>query len=93
MAVFDTAFFHDLPAPAATYALDRATTERLGIRRYGMHGISHEHVSREAAAFLGRPVEELGQVVLHLGNGASASAIPAGGRWTRRWGSPRSRDW
>jgi acetate kinase len=39
--VFDTAFFHDLPAPTATYALDRATTERLGIRRYGMHGISH----------------------------------------------------
>ena len=79
VAVFDTAFFHDLPAPAATYALDHATTERLGIRRYGMHGISHEHVSREVAALLDRPVEELGQVVLHLGNGASASAI-AGGR-------------
>jgi acetate kinase len=79
VAVFDTAFFHALPAPAATYALDSATTERLGIRRYGMHGISHEHVSREVAAFLGRPVEDLDQVVLHLGNGASASAI-AGGR-------------
>ncbi len=43
-----------------------------------MHGISHEHVAREAAALLDRPVAELDQIVLHLGNGASASAIRGG---------------
>jgi acetate kinase len=78
VAVFDTAFFADLPAEAATYALDRTTADRLGIRRYGMHGTSHAYVARTAAAFLGRPVEELDQIVLHLGNGASAAAIRGG---------------
>lgn len=78
VAVFDTGFFHDLPAAAATYALDRATTGRLGIRRYGMHGTSHEYVSQEAAAFLDRPLADLDQIVLHLGNGASAAALRGG---------------
>jgi acetate kinase len=79
VAVFDTAFFHDLPAAAATYAIDRELAEKWHIRRYGFHGTSHRYVSEQAAAFLGRPSEELNQIVLHLGNGASASAI-AGGR-------------
>lgn len=79
VAVFDTAFFHNLPEAAATYAIDREVAEQWGIRRYGFHGTSHQYVSRQAAAFLDRPYESLNQIVLHLGNGASASAI-AGGR-------------
>jgi acetate kinase len=79
VAVFDTAFFHHLPAAAATYAIDRELAERWRIRRYGFHGTSHRYVSEQAAAFLGQPWEKLNQIVLHLGNGASASAI-AGGR-------------
>jgi acetate kinase len=79
IAVFDTAFFHNLPAAAATYAIDRELAEKWRIRRYGFHGTSHRYVSEQAAAFLGRPWENLNQIVLHLGNGASASAI-AGGR-------------
>jgi acetate kinase len=79
VAVFDTAFFHDLPAAAATYAIDREIAEQWHIRRYGFHGTSHRYVSEQVAAFLGVPLAELKQIVLHLGNGASASAI-AGGR-------------
>ena len=80
VAVFDTAFFHDLPAAAATYAIDRELAEKWHIRRYGFHGTSHRYVSQQAAAFLGTGRwEKLNQIVLHLGNGASASAI-AGGR-------------
>ncbi|MGV0746149.1 acetate kinase [Mycolicibacterium sp. XJ870] len=79
IAVFDTAFFHDLPAAAATYAMDDELARQWKIRRYGFHGTSHEYVSRQAAAFVGRPYDSLNQIVLHLGNGASASAI-AGGR-------------
>ncbi len=75
VAVFDTAFFHDLPAAAATYAIDRELAEKWQIRRYGFHGTSHQYVSRQVAAFLDRPLEDLNQIVLHLGNGASASAI------------------
>jgi len=78
VAVFDTAFFHDLPAPAATYAIDRELAHKWQIRRYGFHGTSHQYVSEQAAAFLGSPLEDLNQIVLHLGNGASASAIAAG---------------
>ena len=78
IAAFDTAFFHDLPAAAATYAIDRDIARQWGIRRYGFHGTSHEFVSRGAAEFLGVAVESLNQIVLHLGNGASASAIAAG---------------
>jgi acetate kinase len=79
IAVFDTAFFHHLPAAAATYAIDRELSDTWQIRRYGFHGTSHEYVSERAAAFLGRKLDSLNQIVLHLGNGASASAI-AGGR-------------
>ncbi|HEV7582388.1 MAG TPA: acetate kinase [Mycobacterium sp.] len=79
IAVFDTAYFHNLPAAAATYAMNRELAERYQIRRYGFHGTSHRYVSEQAAAFLGRPLDSLNQIVLHLGNGASASAI-AGGR-------------
>jgi acetate kinase len=77
VAVFDTAFFHDLPAAAATYAIDRALAERHGVRRYGFHGTSHQYVSARVAELLGDPAE-LRQIVLHLGNGASASAVVGG---------------
>ena len=78
IAVFDTAFFHDLPAAAATYAIDCDLAQKWQVRRYGFHGTSHQYVSEQAAAFLGRPLDDLNQIVLHLGNGASASAIVAG---------------
>ncbi|MGD9960333.1 acetate/propionate family kinase [Nocardioides sp.] len=78
VGVFDTAFFADLPAVAHTYAIDRDVARRHRIRRYGFHGTSHDYVSAAVAAFLGRDRAELNQIVLHLGNGASVSAIEAG---------------
>lgn len=78
VAVFDTAFFHALPAEAATYALNREVAERNNIRRYGAHGTSHQYVARTSAEALGRGQQDLKQIVLHLGNGASASAVDGG---------------
>lgn len=78
VAVFDTGFFHTLPAAAHTYAIDREVARKWDLRRYGFHGTSHEFVSRRTADLLGRPYGELNQIVLHLGNGASASAITGG---------------
>lgn len=78
VAVFDTAFFHSMPDAAALYAIDRDLAEAYSIRRYGFHGTSHEYVSHAAAEFVGRGHDEINQIVLHLGNGASASAIKAG---------------
>lgn len=78
VAVFDTAFHQTLPPEAYTYAIDTEVAARFGVRKYGFHGISYQVVSRRAAAFLVRPVEELRQVILHLGNGASACAVLGG---------------
>ncbi len=75
VAVFDTAFFRDLPAAAATYAIDRTVAARHQVRRYGFHGTSHEYVSGQVPEVLGREPDGLRQIVLHLGNGASVSAI------------------
>lgn len=78
VAVFDTAFHQTMPESAYTYAIDRQAAAQYGVRRYGFHGISHQVVSRRAAEVLGRPLAELKQIVLHLGNGASACAIDGG---------------
>ncbi len=78
VAIFDTAFFSTLPAEAYTYAIPAELAAEHGIRKYGFHGTSHSYVSRKAAEVLGRPYEELNQIVCHLGNGASVSAVRGG---------------
>ena len=74
VAVFDTAFHQTLPEHAYTYAVPRSWREEHDVRRYGFHGTSHRFVAGEAARLLGRPLESVNTIVLHLGNGASASA-------------------
>ncbi|MDR3515629.1 MAG: acetate/propionate family kinase [Azospirillaceae bacterium] len=76
VACFDSAFHHDMPLAAQTYALPRALTDE-GVRRYGAHGLSFEYV-----AYRLRQIEpDLADghvVVCHLGNGSSLCAIHAG---------------
>ncbi|WP_030621318.1 acetate kinase [Streptomyces sclerotialus] len=79
VAVFDTAFHSTMPEYAARYAIDVETADAHRVRRYGFHGTSHAYVSRETARLLGKDPSEVNVIVLHLGNGASASAV-AGGR-------------
>lgn len=76
VAVFDTAFFQSLPEAAATYALNQQVAQAYSIRRYGAHGTSHQYVSSLVSSTLARA--DLKQIVLHLGNGASASAVVGG---------------
>ncbi|MFE2042154.1 acetate kinase [Streptomyces sp. NPDC059477] len=78
VAVFDTAFHTTMPESAARYALDAETADRYRVRRYGFHGTSHAFVSRATAALLGKAPRDVNVIVLHLGNGASASAVRAG---------------
>ncbi|MGW3361016.1 acetate kinase [Streptomyces bungoensis] len=78
VAVFDTAFHTTMPESAARYALDPKIADRYRIRRYGFHGTSHAYVSRETARLLGRDPADVNVIVLHLGNGASASAVRGG---------------
>ena len=78
VAVFDTAFHQTMPEHAYTYAVPIQWRDAHQIRRYGFHGTSHAFVSRAAAGFLDRPVEQTNTIVLHLGNGASAAAVRGG---------------
>jgi acetate kinase len=78
VAIFETAFFSTLPLAAATYAIPRDLAQNYRIKRYGFHGTSHRYVSRVAAELVGRDLAELNQIVLHLGNGCSASAVRNG---------------
>ncbi|MFI0999364.1 acetate kinase [Streptomyces galbus] len=78
VAVFDTAFHTTMPESAARYAIDPRIADRHRIRRYGFHGTSHAYVSRATAELLGRAPEDVNVIVLHLGNGASASAVRGG---------------
>ncbi len=77
-AVFDTSFHATLPPHAKEYALPKSVRERYGIRRFGFHGISHEHVMQRTAARLQRLPRDLRIVSCHLGNGASVTAIEHG---------------
>ncbi|MEU1121686.1 MULTISPECIES: acetate kinase [unclassified Streptomyces] len=78
VAVFDTAFHTTMPEAAARYAIDVRTADEHRVRRYGFHGTSHAYVSRRTAELLGKAPEDVNVIVLHLGNGASASAVRGG---------------
>jgi len=78
VAVFDTAFHQTMPPHAFHYALPRHLYKLHHLRRYGFHGTSHAWVARETAKHLRRDLEELNLITLHLGNGASATAIENG---------------
>jgi acetate kinase len=78
VAVFDTAFHQTMPARAFHYALPAEFYRSYDVRRYGFHGTSHQYVAGEAAHHLGRPLDTLNLITLHLGNGASATAIKRG---------------
>jgi len=78
VAAFDTAFHATLPTYARAYALPVRISTKLGIRRFGFHGISHESVARQAAQFLGSDLRQLRLITCHLGNGCSVAAIENG---------------
>ncbi len=78
IAVFDTAFHHSMPEYAYHYALPHELYERYHVRRYGFHGTSHNYVAVQAAQQLGKPLEALNLITMHIGNGVSVCAIEAG---------------
>jgi acetate kinase len=78
VAVFDTAFHQTMPPVAYRYAVPQSWHAEHHVRRYGFHGTSHRYVSAHAAELLGRPLDELKMITLHLGNGCSAAAIDGG---------------
>lgn len=78
VVVFDTAFHQSMPPESYLYAIDTDIAERFGIRKYGFHGTSVKFVTAAAIAELGLVTESANLIVLHLGNGASVTAIRGG---------------
>lgn len=78
VAVFDTSFHQTMPAVNYMYSLPYEYYEKYDARKYGAHGTSHQFVSERAAEMLGKPLEELKIITLHLGNGASITAVENG---------------
>ncbi len=78
VAVFDTAFHHEMPKKAYLYGIPYSLYSRYRIRRYGFHGTSHLYVAERTAALMGRDLRSLKMVTCHLGNGCSMAAIDAG---------------
>ena len=78
VGMFDTAFFADIPPYAYLYPVPYAWYEDWGIRRFGFHGTSHAYCTDRAAELLGRDKVGLRQVICHLGQGSSATAVRDG---------------
>jgi len=82
-ACFDTAFHSTLPVEQFTYALP-APWRQQGLRRYGFHGLNHQHVAETVSQLLreeGQDDAQLHAVRLisaHLGAGCSLCAIRQG---------------
>lgn len=76
--VFDTAFHQTMPEKAYLYAIPKVLYKKHKVRRYGFHGTSHAYVSKAAAEFLNRPIEDLKIITCHIGNGASLTAVKDG---------------
>lgn len=78
VAVFDTSFHQTMPDVNYLYSLPYEYYTRYGARKYGAHGTSHRYVSARAAAMLGKDLKDLKLITLHLGAGASITAIKDG---------------
>lgn len=78
VAVFDTAFHHTLPPRAYHYAIPQYLYDDYGIRVYGFHGTSHRYVTRVSAEYLGIDLDHVNLITIHLGNGASMTAVKNG---------------
>ena len=78
VAVFDTAFYYDMPEYAYFYAIPYRFYEKYKIRKYGFHGTSHRYVSEQASVILKKPLNKLRLITCHLGNGCSITAVKNG---------------
>ncbi|MCT6825971.1 MAG: acetate kinase [Bombilactobacillus mellifer] len=78
VAVFDNSFFSHLSPANYLYPIDKKYYDNYGIRKYGAHGTSHRYVTQRAAELLQKPQAQTNLITLHLGSGASISAIKNG---------------
>jgi len=76
VALFETAFYGELPERTITYSVPYEWKEQLGVRRYGFHGASHRAASERAQELLGK--KDIRHISCHLGGSSSIAAIRNG---------------
>ncbi|MBQ0045849.1 MAG: acetate/propionate family kinase [Mycoplasma sp.] len=76
VGVFDTSYHSTIPAVNSDYCLDRETTRKYEIKKYGFHGTSYRYIAKKMEEVLGKKNPNL--IVCHIGNGASICAIKEG---------------
>lgn len=77
-AIFDTAFHQSMKEDIYLYPIPYEYYKDYGVRRYGFHGTSHQFVSQRVAELMGKNAEDVNVITLHLGNGASITAVEKG---------------
>jgi acetate kinase len=75
VAVFDSGFFAELPAVAATYALPAPLRQRWNLRRLGFHGLAHRSMFEALRTVSTRHARVIS---FQLGSGCSAAALRDG---------------
>jgi acetate kinase len=77
VACFDTAFHRQMPRVAQLLSIPRKY-DRMGIQRYGFHGLSYAYLTEELGRIAG-PEAAQGRIIMaHLGAGASMAAVHEG---------------
>ena len=78
VGVFDTAFHQSLDKVHYLYPLPYEFYENYKVRKYGAHGTSVRYVAQRTAELLGKDLKDMKLLVLHLGSGASITAVKNG---------------
>ncbi|CAJ1193675.1 acetate kinase [Companilactobacillus paralimentarius DSM 13238 = JCM 10415] len=78
VAVFDTSFFVDIPETNYLYSVDLEDYKKYHVRRYGAHGTSHRYIAQRLNEIVEGGIDDKNVIILHLGSGASISAIKHG---------------
>ena len=76
--VFDTAFHQTMEPDSYLFPVPYEWYTDYKVRRYGAHGTSHKYVAERTAEIMGKDLKKLNLITLHLGSGASITAIKGG---------------
>ena len=76
--VFDTAFHQTMQPDSYMYAVPYEWYSDYKVRKYGAHGTSHKYVAEETAKLMVKDLKDINLITLHLGSGASITAIKDG---------------
>ena len=76
--VFDTAFHQTMEPDSYMFPVPYEWYSDYKVRKYGAHGTSHKFVAERTAELMNKDIKDLNLITLHLGSGASITAIKGG---------------